>query len=271
MTTDLHAQVGWSPPPPVGTGSGSAPGFMPQDGQPPPNSQLVLGHPRGRPPWHAIPAAAGAGIPGWRARLTRRPLLGTHKGHRCQEGIQIWPGDYARRRAGLTVLLGSSSQLPVSSRRAAGGSSWSARSRAAARTNELDAGKRRKIIEGEEGFGRGWIIRGRVRVPGAGWRSGLTSTHPAPRQCAGGCHDHVSGTGLLSHVIERGAGAGSCRRSELTRGLATLRLTAAAAACWHRRVPSRTAGARRGSPACGRSRWWRSSSLAVWRWPRSWR
>jgi len=75
---------------------------------------------------------------------------------------------------------GSSSQLPGSSRRAARGSSWSARSRAAARTNELDAGKRRKIIGGEEGFGCGWLVRYRVRVPGAGWRSGLTSTHPAP-------------------------------------------------------------------------------------------
>jgi len=61
-----------------------------------------------------------------------------------------------------------------------------------------------------------------VLVPGAGGRSGLTSTHPAPRLRAGGCHDHMSGTGLLSHVIERGAGAGSCRRGELTRGLATL-------------------------------------------------
>ena len=34
-----------------------------------------------------------------------------------------------------------------------------------------------------------------MRVPGAwGWRSGLASTHPVPRQRAGGCHDHVSGT-----------------------------------------------------------------------------
>jgi hypothetical protein len=57
--------------------------------------------------------------------------------------------------------------------------------------------------------------------PVRGGRSGLTSTHPAPPD-AGGCHDHVSGTGLLSHVIERGAGAGSCRMGELTRGLATL-------------------------------------------------
>ena len=29
--------------------------------------------------------------------------------------------------------------------------------------------------------------------PRPGWRSGLASTHPAPRQRAGGCHDHVSG------------------------------------------------------------------------------
>ena len=149
-------------------------------------------------------------------------IRGTHKGHRCQEGIRVWPGDYARRRAGLTVLLDPSSPLPSPSRRAAGGSSWSARSRAAARTNELDAGKRRKIIEGGEGFGCGWIVGGRVLFPVCGRRSGLTSTHPAPRQRAGGCHDHVSGTGLLSHEIEHGLAAGSCRRYELTRGLATL-------------------------------------------------
>jgi len=60
--------------------------------------------------------------------------------------------------------------------------------------------------------------------PVRGGRSGLTSTHPAPRQRAGGCHDHVSGTGLLSQMIERGAGAGSCRRSERTRGLRPSRL-----------------------------------------------
>ena len=89
-----------------------------------------------------------------------------------------------RRRAGLTVLLDPFSQLPVLPA-VRPGSSWSARSRAAARTNELDAGKRRKIIEG----------RGRVRLrlayegvaclfPVRGWRSGLASTHPAvPPAC----------------------------------------------------------------------------------------
>jgi hypothetical protein len=84
--------------------------------------------------------------------LQEDPVGGTHKGHQCQEGVRTWPGDYACRRAGLTVLLDPSSQLPGSSCRAAGGSGWSARSRAAARTNELDAGKRRKIIGGGEGF-----------------------------------------------------------------------------------------------------------------------
>jgi hypothetical protein len=47
---------------------------------------------------------------------------GTHKG-RCQEGIRTWPGDYARRRAGLTVLLDPSLLLPVLPPRGAGGPS----------------------------------------------------------------------------------------------------------------------------------------------------
>ena len=42
----------------------------------------------------------------------QRTLFGTHKGHHCQEGVRTWPGDYARRRAGLTVLLDPSLQLP---------------------------------------------------------------------------------------------------------------------------------------------------------------
>jgi hypothetical protein len=85
--------------------------------------------------------------------------LSTHKGHHCQEGVRIWPGDYACLRAGLTVLLDPSSQLPGPAA-ALEGSSWSARSRAAARTNELDAGKRRKILEGEEGAGYGIGLSG---------------------------------------------------------------------------------------------------------------
>ena len=112
------------------------------------------------------------------------PVCGTHKGHRCQEGIRIWPGGYARRRAGLTILLDPSSQLPVLPPRGRG-SSWSARSRAAAWTNELDAGERRKIIEGGEG---GWLRLGcqwSRAVPVQAGRSGLTSTHPAPPAVCG--------------------------------------------------------------------------------------
>ena len=136
------------------------------------------------------------------------------------------------------------------------GSSWSARSRAAARTNELDAGKRRKIIEGEEGAGCGLAYAGVVCVfPACGWRSGLTSTHPAPRRRSGGCHDHVSGTGLLSHVIERGAGRRAHAEGRAHPGLGDPPVfMAAAAACWPRRPASRKAGARRGSAACGRPR-----------------
>ena len=59
-----------------------------------------------------------------------------------------------------------------------------------------------------------------MRVPGA-WLAEWSHKHPSGTAPVRGCHDHMSGTGLLSHVIERGAGAGSCRKSELTRGLAT--------------------------------------------------
>src|ERR1700746_2486976 len=113
------------------------------------------------------------------------------------------------RRAGLTVLLDLPRSCPGSAA-ARPGSSWSARSRAAARTNELDAGKRREILEGEEGFLCGWLIWGRVLVPGA-WRAEWSRKPPSGVALVRGCHDHVSGTGLLSQMIERGLAAVSCR------------------------------------------------------------
>ena len=76
--------------------------------------------------------------------------LGTHKGNHCQESVRTWPGDYVLppglARLFFGVFLAAAQSFPVLEE-----SSWSARSHAAARTNELDAGKRRKIIEGEEG------------------------------------------------------------------------------------------------------------------------
>jgi len=152
------------------------------------------------------------------------------------------------------------------------GSSWSARSRAAARTNELG---RRQAAGDPRGRGRagcGSDCQG-SRVGSRRVADGVVSQAPIRRRVKvrAAAMTMCPGSGLLSHVIERGAGAGSCRRSELTRGLATLGFTAAAAVLPRRRLASGTAGARRGSAACGRSRWWRSSSRAGWRWPRSWR
>jgi len=91
------------------------------------------------------------------------------------------------------------------------------RSRAAARTNELDAGERRRIIGSEEGSVRA-VVKGRG-VPRfvAG---GVVSQAPI-RRLAGvlaGAMAMCPGTGLLSQMIERGLVAGSCRRGERARG-----------------------------------------------------
>ena len=173
------------------------------------------------------------------------------------------------RRAGLTVLLDLPRSCPgLAVVRAE--SSWSARSRAAARTNELDAGKRRKIVESEEGSFRGWLVGVACWFPELGWRSGLTSTHPAPRQRAGGCHDHVSGdrAAQSNDRARRWRRLMPQRRAHPGLGDPPV-FTAAAAArsCW--RLACRRAGGRRGSAACGRSRWWRSSSRGVSRCRRS--
>ena len=101
-------------------------------------------------------------------------------------------------------------------------SSWSARSRAAARTNELYAGKRRKILESEEGSFRGWLVGVVCWFPVLA--GGVVSQAPIRRRASvrAAAMTMCPGTGLLSQKIERGAGAGSCRRGERTRGLATL-------------------------------------------------
>jgi len=111
---------------------------------------------------------------------TQRTPRGIHKGHHCQQGARILPGDYARR-AGLTVLLDLPRRCPVPSRRAEG-SSWSARSRAAARTNEREAGERRRIMgTGEDN------IRADLEGPRdchrRGWRSGSRKHPSGPAPC----------------------------------------------------------------------------------------
>jgi hypothetical protein len=195
-----------------------------------------------------------------------RSHCGTHKGHQCQEGVRTWPGDYAPpgwADCSSGSFLAAARVFPPCGL----GSSWSARSRAAVRTNELDAGRRREILEGEEGLPAVLAMRGRVRVPGVA--GGVVSQAPIRRRVSARRHDHVSGTGLLSQMIERGLAACSCRKSERARGLAAPPVfTTAAAACWHRRPASQKEGARHGSAACGRLRWWRSSCPGAWRWRR---
>jgi hypothetical protein len=108
------------------------------------------------------------------------------------------------------------------------GSCWSARSREAARTNELDADERRLIIGSEEGS----IPAGceGSHVPGRGWRRGLTSTHPAPRAEMQRRHDHVSGDRAAQSNDRAWLVAGSCRLGERARGLVTLPVVEAAGA-----------------------------------------
>jgi len=76
-------------------------------------------------------------------------------------------------------------------------------------------------VEGEEGFVADWLVRSRACsrcVAG-----GVVSQAPIRRRLVrAAAMTMCPGPGLLSHEIERGAGAGSCRKGELTRGLATL-------------------------------------------------
>src|SRR5215467_16368624 len=104
-----------------------------------------------------------------------------------------WPGPVILLViAGLggTVACGFFSSLPVCAVVQAV-SSWSARSRAAARTNELDAGKRRPIIEGEEEPAGGWRMRkGDLAAPVRGW-SEWSHMHPFGTCLGAGCHDRA--------------------------------------------------------------------------------
>jgi hypothetical protein len=95
------------------------------------------------------------------------------------------PVTSVRCRAGLTVLVDlprSCPGLPVARQ----GSSWSARSRAAARMNELDAGERREIIGEREGSLCGFgLCGGRVLVSRC-LAGGVISQAPIRHLRAGG-------------------------------------------------------------------------------------
>ncbi len=149
------------------------------------------------------------------------------------------------------------------------GSCWSACSRAAARTYELDAGERRPIMEGEEVLSR-WVVKGRP-VPRC-VVGGVVSQAPIRRIPPGkaGAMTMCSGAGLLSQMIERGRLAGSCRVASSPGGFGDplgLVVVLAHRGCW---PLGRRAGGRRGSAACGRLPWWRFGCRAAGRSQRRW-
>jgi hypothetical protein len=145
-------------------------------------------HPSGmtklfRPPLNQ--RVASSGTTGRRAAVTvsarRSP---THGGTTCQESVVGWPGDLlCVNGLGVRTACWLSSQVPVSCRRAAVGQAV-APVRARARTNELDAGKRRPMIGGEEEPAGLWL-RGRGGFarwfPGCVRRSGGVVSQPPIR------------------------------------------------------------------------------------------
>jgi hypothetical protein len=154
------------------------------------------------------------------------------------------------------------------------GSSWSARSRAAARTNES-----LRPASGDGSWEAGKIVFVLVLRSWLSpvWQAEWSRKHPSRAAPVRGRHDHVSGDRAAQSDDRARPLAGSCRESELARGLVTLPVWGVLRwPCWRPVPPGpvpglRRAGARRGSAACGRSRWWRSSSRASLRSSGRWR
>ena len=95
-----------------------------------------------------------------------------------EEGVRIWPGDYARRRAGLTVLLDPSSQLPRSCRRGQGQAGAPEAAQLQGRTSLTQASGGRFSRAGK---GRLRLdCQGSCICSGCSWRSGLASTDKGP-------------------------------------------------------------------------------------------
>src|SRR5258708_10470773 len=77
----------------------------------------------------------------------------------------------------------------------------------AARTNELEADERRRIIESEEGAFRGWLLRGVACCPRR-WGAEWSRKHPSGVWACDRADGVTicSGSGLLSQMIERAGG-----------------------------------------------------------------
>lgn len=153
---------------------------------------------------------------------SQRPIFGTHKGHQCQEGARTLPGGYGAARAWAGYSCGSFLAGAGVSRRAAVGSCWSVRSRAAVRTNEHDAGEWREILEDEEG----WVAVG-LSGSCACSRSlagGVVSQAPIRRRVIvlAAAVTMCPGPGCSVRRSSAALSVGSCRMSERARGLVTL-------------------------------------------------
>lgn len=115
-----------------------------------------------------------------------RPVRGTHKGHWCQEGIGELPGGFyvivARAGFGCSSWIFLTAALVHVT--AQPGSSCSARSRVAARTNKLNAGKRRRIVASGEDPDHAGLLR--VVTLSPAWLAEWSRKHPSgAAQCAG--------------------------------------------------------------------------------------
>jgi hypothetical protein len=159
------------------------------------------------PSAHRPRDGAGAG-PG-----PRLDEYGTHGVIGTQEDAGTWPGEVTAG-LGATVLTSVLTSRLLWSRRRAGWGEVKLTGPAAAwrraRTSLMPTAGGRSSAAAKGALLAGMAVRVALGPrPGERWRSGLTSTHSAARRCAGGRHDHVSGTGLLSRQTKRGV-AGSC-------------------------------------------------------------
>jgi len=167
----------------------------------------------------SLPAASLVPVSCARNTSARKTLGGTHEGHWCQGGVMVWPGDRGCSRADCSS--GSSSQLPVSRRRVGG----VLLERPQPRSGEDErAGRRRTAADhGRRGGSfRAGVVKGRSVSPvcgGAEWSHKHPFGGPA---VVGGRHDHVFGDRAAQSDDRARLLAGSCRVSELTRGLVTL-------------------------------------------------
>ena len=112
-------------------------------------------------------------------------------------------------RAGLTILLDlprSCPGLPAARPGGPAGAPVAAQRRGRTSWTPASGGRSSEARKGSVAVGLSGIACVFPVLAG-----GVVSQAPIRRRQCGGCHDHVSGTGLLSHVIERGLPAGSCR------------------------------------------------------------